>query len=58
VGVKPLLDTTWNELHTSFMDFTSVPTGHKILLIFCKSAKTSPALGWSYMGNFALNSPL
>lgn len=41
------------------MDFTSVTIGHAIVLkpqLFCKSARTSPALGWSYIGNFALNS--
>lgn len=41
------------------MDFASITIGHTILLkpqLFCKSARTSPALGWSYMGNFALNS--
>lgn len=41
------------------MSFTSVTTGLTILLkpqLFCKSARTSPALGWSCAGNFALNS--
>lgn len=48
-------------VHTIFMGFTSVTIGHTILLkpqLFCKSARTSPALGWSSFGNFALNSPL
>lgn len=47
-------------VHTIFMSFTSVTIGQAILLkpqLFCKSARTSPALGWSYVGNFALNSP-
>lgn len=42
------------------MGFTSGTIGHTILLkpqLFCKSARTSPALGCSYVGNFALNSP-
>lgn len=41
------------------MSFTSVTIGHGILLkpqLFCKSARTSPALGWSCTDNFALNS--
>lgn len=45
----------------NFLGFTSVTIGHTILLkpqLFCKSARTSPALGWSYIGNFALNSLL